>query len=186
MILTRRIWQVVSVLLLVALMTVTLGPKPAYAASTCVKHYTVQNGDSTPKIAHLFGLKWKEIRIANKLDVNYRPQAGDVLCIPAAGSVNTTGKTSTVVVFKASSTGHGVTITLSDLDNKGVFVVKVRDVTYGAGAWHKLGRFKVPRHSQKTSTYILPDKLYGAIYLQVCLKNVTTDESICRTVRHYP
>ncbi len=183
-----RAWRAVSILLLIAMVVIALGPQmTAQAASTtCSRYYTVQKGDRTPTIAHTFGLKWKEIRIANKLDENYQPKAGDVLCIPVKGSVDVNATTHTVMTFKASNIGRSVTVTVADLDNKSAFVVKVRDVTHGAGPWYKLGRFKISRHTQKTASYRLPDTLMSAIYVEVCLKNLITDEIICRTVRHYP
>lgn len=183
-----RVWQAISILLLIAMVVIALGPQAttAQAASTCSAYYTVQKGDRTPHIAHTFGLKWKEIRIANKLDEDYKPRAGDVLCIPVKGSVNVNATTHTVMTFKASNIGRSVAVTVADPEHKSVFVVKVRDVTHGAGSWHKLGRFKISRHTKKTAYYRLPDALMNAIYVQVCLKNVITDERTCRTVRHYP
>ncbi len=183
-----RLWRAVSILLLIAMVGIALGPQAttAQAASTCSTYYTVKQGDTTPKIAHTFGLRWKEIRIANKLDENYKPKAGDVLCIPVKGSVDVNATTHTTMTFKASNVGRSVTVTVADADHKSAFVVKVRDVTHGVGPWYKLGRFTVARHTQKTTSYRLPDALMSAIYVQVCLKDLTTDELICRTVRHYP
>jgi len=36
----------------------------------------------------------------------------------------------------------------------------------------------------KIGSYELPKDLRSAVYLQVCLKNGTTDNVVCRTTRH--
>lgn len=156
---------------------------PAQAKVKCVAYYTVKEGDTTPKIAHTFGLKWGEIANANDLEYPYKLKPGLRLCIPEEGSVEKS-KSTTKGTVTVTSRGNLITITASGFSKKGSYYVKVRDVSTEVGGWHKLGKLSVPKKSSVTGYYVLPKQLKGSIYLQVCLKEGTTDEKICRVVLH--
>lgn len=171
-------------------------PQTAQAATVCASYYTVQEGDTTPKISHTFGLKWREIADANDLDKVWKPVAGTSLCIPAEGSATTTGTsgsgiTTTTSVpsdskasYSAQAVGKNVNITGSNFTKKESFFVKVRDASQNVGGWIKIGNFKIPKNTTKTQSFQLPDSLRSKLYLDVCLKNAMTDEVLCRTVQH--
>jgi len=182
-------------LLLALALVSTSFPANALAATKCVAYYTVQEGDTTPKISKTFGLKWREIANANDLELAWKPVPGTYLCIPAESS--TTGGTSgsgisattsvpsdSKASFSAQAAGNKITITGAGFKNKQVFNVKVRDADQNAGGWVKVGLFKIPKNSTKTQSYPLPDELRDDLYLDICLKNASTDELICRTVLH--
>ena len=168
-------------------------PQIAQAAVKCVAYYTVQEGDTTPKISHTFGLKWREIADANKLDRAWKPVEGTYLCIPEGGSSKTSSKSSglstTTTVpsdnkasFSAQVGGRKVTVNLSNFTKKQVFFVKVRDANQNVGGWTKVGTFRLPKNTTGSKTYQLPDSLRNKLYIDVCIKNASTDELICRTV----
>lgn len=168
-------------------------PHAALAATTCSSYYTVVEGDTTPKISHTFGYKWRDIADANDLDRAWKPVAGTQLCLPAGStkvkSSSKAGVTTDTSVpsdskasFSAQVNRKQVTITASDFTKKQVFFVKIRDANERTGGWTKIGNFKIPKNSAKTQTYQLPQGFRDTAYIDVCLKNASTDELICRTV----
>lgn len=183
-----------ALLLALALVAASF-PTNVLAAAKCVAYYTVKEGDTTPKISKTFGLKWREIAKANDLELTWKPVPGTYLCIPAEGSITrgTSGSgisTTTSVPsdrnasFSAQAAGNKITITGAGFKSKQVFNVKVRDADQNAGGWVKLGLFKISKKTTKSQSYPIPDGLRDDLYLDVCLKNTTTDELICRTVLH--
>jgi len=170
-------------------------PISALAATKCVAYYTVQEDDTTPKVSKTFGLKWREIAKANDLELAWKPVPGTYLCIPAeistAGGISGSGLSATTSVpsdsnasFSAQVIGNKITITGAGFKNKQVFNLKVRDADQNAGGWLKVGLFKIPKKTTKTQSYPLPSALRDNLYLDICLKNASTDELICRTVLH--
>ncbi len=168
-------------------------PQNAQAAVKCVSYYTVQKGDTTPKISHTYGLKWREIADANKLERAWKPVAGTYLCIPDGATVKEgssgSGISTTTTVpsdkkasFSAQVGNRKVTVNLSSFTKKQVFFVKVRDAAQNFGGWTKIGTFRVPKSTTASKSYQLPDALRNKLYIDVCLKNASTDELICRTV----
>jgi hypothetical protein len=170
----------ISALLVAAIFAAAL-PQPARAA-TCARYYTVKEGDTTPKIAHTFDLKWGVIAKANKLNYPYKLKAGQVLCIPGEASTESTGES---ISYKVVARGSTVTVTVTNPPNKRAYYVRVRDVSAGAGDWFKIGKFKVKKNETNTAVFSIPKELRTKLYLQVCLKNATTDELTCRTALHY-
>jgi LysM repeat protein len=170
-------------------------PANALATTKCVAYYTVQEGDNTPKISKTFGLKWRQIAKANDLELAWKPVPGTYLCIPAEGSTASgtsgSGLSTTTSVpsdsnasFSAQAVGNKITINAAGFKNKQVFIVKVRNAHQNAGGWLKVGLFKIPKKTAKTESYSLPQSLRDNLYLDICLKNASTDELICRTVLH--
>jgi LysM repeat protein len=185
-----KIWLVV---LFVFVLIAGNTPQNASAATTCRTYYVVQEGDTTPKISHTFDLKWREIADANDLPYTWKPVTGTKLCIPGdESSSSSSSSSSTSTSFpedsKASYTakvvGKNVYITLSNFSKKQAYYVKVRDGTSWIGGWNKIGTVKVPKKTSVTKRYTLPEDLKGAIYIDVCVKNATTDSLVCRTVMH--
>lgn len=172
-------------------------PQDAQAAVKCVAYYTVQEGDTTPKISHTFKLKWREIADANDLERAWKPVSGTYLCIPEGGSSETGSKSSGLSTttkvpsdskasFTAQVGGRRVTVNLSDFTKKQVFFVKVRDAAQNVGGWTKIGTFRIPKSTTSSKVFQLPDSLRSKLYIDVCLKNASTDELICRTVLNTP
>ncbi len=172
-------------------------PHNASAAVKCVAYYTVKEGDTTPKISHVHGLKWRDIADANDLERAWKPEEGVRLCIPAGGSVSTstdeesTGLTTTTSVpsdsrgkFTAEVYGNRIYITTTNFANRRAYYLKVRDAEESIGGWEKLGSFKASKNTTETRLYTLPKDLRDAFYLDVCLKNATTDDLVCNTVLH--
>jgi len=183
-----------ALLLALALVSASF-PANVLAATKCIAYYTVQEGDTTPKISKTFGLKWREIANANDLELAWKPVPGTYLCIPAesstAGGTSGSGLSATTSVpsdsnasFSAQVIGNKITITGAGFKNKQVFNLKVRDADQNTGGWVKLGLFKIPKKTTKIQSYPLPSALRDNLYLDICLKNASTDELICRTVLH--
>jgi hypothetical protein len=183
-----------AVLIALALVTGSL-PRSANAATKCVEYYTVQEDDTTPKISQTFGLKWREIADANDLERAWKPVPDTYLCIPAAdgaakrssgGGLSTTTSvpSDSKASYSAEVVGRKVTINTSNFSKKQVFFVKVRDANQNIGGWLKVGTLRLPKNTAKTQTYPLPDGLRDKLYIDVCLKNASTDELICRKVLH--
>lgn len=186
--------MLISALLALAVLAASV-PQPA-AAATCATYYTVQEGDTTVKIAKSHGVKWREIAIANKIKYPYDDfEVGQQLCIPpkstsssnSSSSSNTNENTNTVKAqVSVSISGNRLVITVSKLVKKSVFYVKVREASVGVGGWEKVGTLKAPKTDAKTISLTLPDEFRNDTYLNVCLKDMTTDELICRSAVRLP
>ena len=67
-----------SAFIVIALVVAAL-PQSAHSAAKCIAYYTVKEGDTTPYIAHTFGMKWGDIALANKLEYPYKLKPGQRL-----------------------------------------------------------------------------------------------------------
>jgi LysM repeat protein len=156
-------------------------PRPALAA-TCETYYTVKPGDTKTSIAKKFGLDWLDIADANDMDSTDKPVVGDRLCIPYK---NDEDQANPNMRLRVGVTHTALTLTITGLsDKKAVFIVRVRDARVSIGGFYKLGRMKAKKSSTNKATFAIPKELNKTLYLQVCVKNSTTDEMICRTVVH--
>ncbi len=157
-------------------------PQPALAV-TCARYHTVKAGDTTASIAHTYKLKWREIAQANNLTYPYNLKVGQRLCIPTTSAISTAAAAADRLKMGVRSVGSTVTITVTSAE-KSAFYVRVRDAGVGVGGWFKLGILRAKKNTQTTLSFSLPRELRDKLYLQVCLKNGTTDELACRTVIH--
>ena len=176
---TRRTFRFTAIAVCLAMLLAVIAsalPHPAIAKTPCDSYYKVKEGDTSSKIAHTFGLKWKEIALANNIKDPSKLKVGQVLCIPP--------KAYTTETIFVTVIGRRVQITASGFTTKNLFYVKVRDGSVGLGGWYKIGVFKIDKNKKVTETYVLPKELSQAQLVTVCLKNATTDELLCRTVVH--
>jgi len=158
-------------------------PQPAQAAS-CASYYYVRAGDTPVSIAQHFDMKWGLIAKANKLVYPYKLTVGQRLCIPPKDAEEK-DENATKFKYTATATRSAIIITISGLSTKKAgFNVRARNATASVGGWIRLGHFKVKKGSTTKVTYTIPSELRKVTYIQVCLKNVTTDELTCKTVIH--
>ncbi len=170
-----------SLLLVVTLVSAAL-PQPAQAA-TCRTYHTVKSGDTTVSIAKTYGLKWRVIAEANDMEYPYDLDVGDKLCIPPKAEDDDTN-IADELKMTVKAVGNTVTITVKGLTAKASFYVRARDGNASVGGWHKLGVMRAKKKVTSSTSFILPRELREKLYLQICLKNGTTDEMACRTVVH--
>ena len=174
-----------TVLLALALLAAAL-PQPVQAATNpnapCVANYTVMKGDSTSSIAHNFGLGWWEIAKANSLTKPYKLKVGQTLCIPPKGWAGQKASGN----MTATAIGAKVTITVSGFDARYIWAVNAKDTTGNLTGNYKLGQMVIPKTTAVTQVFLLPTELRNAPYLTVCLKNLTTNDKVCRYIIHYP
>ena len=174
-----------TVLLALALLAAAL-PQPVQAATNpkapCVANYTVMKGDSTSSIAHNFGLGWWEIAKANSLTKPYKLKVGQTLCIPPKGwaGQKVAGNMSAYAI------GAKLTISVSAFDARYIWTVKAKDTTGKVTGDYKLGQMVIPKNTSVTQVFLLPAELRYTSYLTVCLKNLTTNDKVCRYIIHYP
>lgn len=178
-------------------------PQPAYAqTATCRTYYFVKQGDTTPYIAHTFGLKWIQIAAANNLEKGEKPEVGSRLCIPFEDFEANVGRNKDKdddedrrssrrrnvpesdprATIQATASGGRIHLTLARFEEEHEYRVKVRDANVGVGGWETLGRITIDDDDRQTFSYDIPDKLEDVLYLNVCLKDQRTDELICRVV----
>jgi LysM repeat protein len=180
---TRK--SVFSLLLALVLLAAFL-PQPAQAA-TCRTYHLVRESDTTPFIAHTYGLKWHEIADANDLKTGVKPEVGQVLCIPTPEE-ETTGRKVTVrpstdknAGIQVSVSGNRIILKLSNFSKEHMYRVKVRDESLAVGGWSKLAVITIEKNKTRTFRYKVPEDLAGVSTLNVCLKDMVTDELTCRT-----
>lgn len=157
-------------------------PQPVQAV-TCARYHIVKAGDTTSSIAHTYKLKWREIAQANNLTYPYNLKVGQKLCIPTTSAIPTAAAVADRLKMSARAVGSTVTISVTSSE-KAAFYVRVRDAGVGVGGWFKLGILRAKKNTQTSLSFTLPKELRDKLYLQVCLKNGTTDELACRTVIH--
>jgi hypothetical protein len=174
--LTRMVWMTTTVILILAVISAAF-PQQGFAAS-CQAYYKVQKGDKTGTIARMYDLKWIEIAAINNLSRPYELSEGQLLCIPFKQSVSLKNNVT------ISNINNSIKITAADFRTSGSYYVKVRDITSGQGKWYKLGNMKIAKNRMVSRQYLLPKQLNSSIYFQVCLKNGTSNEVICKNVRH--
>ncbi len=176
---SQRIFRLTALaicfMMLLSVFTAAL-PHPALAKTSCDSYYKVREGDTSSSIAHTFGLKWKDIALANNIKDPSKLKVGQILCIPP--------KPYTTETVFVTVIGRKVQITASGFSTKSLFYVKVRDGYGGLGDWYKIGGLKIEKNKKVTETYLLPKELSKAKFITVGLKNATTDELITRTVVH--
>lgn len=177
----HRMIALIGTFILIALIAAAL-PKTAHAASKCVAYYTVKEGDTTPYIAHTFGMKWGDIALANNLTYPWKLKPGQRLCIPSEDNVKVLKEKPSKGSINAYNRGNFVVVSASSFPKKSAFYVKVRDITQSAGKWYKLGSLKAPKKSTVTKLFALPKELRSSIWLQICTKEATTNKSTCQTV----
>ena len=160
-------------------------PQPAQAA-TCRTYHYVRSGDTTVSIAKTYGLKWREIADANNLDYPYDLDVGDRLCIPFKDEdKDEDDADDTEFRLSIVATHNAINVTVSGLNvKKASFKIRARNSTTGVGGWVTLGTFKAKKKDTKKMVYTIPAELRSSLYIQVCLKNQTTDELTCKTVIH--
>ncbi len=73
-------------------------------------------------------------------------------------------------------------VKLSGFTEKNQLRLKVREATQGIGGWKSLGTVKVDRKTDTTTTFPIPKTLAKKIYLNVCMKNMTTNVLTCKVV----
>lgn len=161
----------------------SLLPQPAQAATnvTCSQYYSVQSGETLTFIAAKFNVTLTELANANNLKDPYVIFVGQQLCIPAtSGTTTTTTTTSTTTDFKVESRdAKTIVITVSNFPKKAVYYVKGKNAYRGDYSWYKFGRIKTSKTGSSTTTLRLPKELRGKDYMQICLKNATTDAVRC-------
>jgi len=180
---TNRFTLLRHTLAILIVLSMLLGafPRPALAA-TCESYYTVKSGDTKTSIAKKFGLDWSDIADANDMDNSDKPKVGDRLCIPFKDDEDQANPN---MRLRVGVTHTALTLTITGMsDKKAVFIVRVRDARVGIGGFYKLGRMKAKKSSTNKATFAIPKELNKILYLQVCVKNSSTDEMICRTVLH--
>jgi LysM repeat protein len=177
----HRMIVLMSVFIVIALIVATL-PQSAHAAPKCVAYYTVQEGDTTPYIAHTFGMKWGDIALANDLVYPWKLKPGQRLCIPSEANVEALKESPSKGNINVYNRGNFIVASASSFPKKSTFYVNVRDITQSVGKLYKLGSFKVPKKGSVTKLFTLPKELRSAIWLQICTKEATTNKTTCKTV----
>jgi LysM repeat protein len=171
-------------------------PQPAQAA-TCRAYYTVRDGDTTPYISQTFNLKWRDIAGANNMAPSDKLTVGRVLCIPPESastrttSVTTTGGNKTKVdvpetdknaVILFTITAGRLGLTTKSFSENHSYLVKARDAGAGSGGWYKIQVISVNKSKTQNFNFDVPSDLRSIPVLNVCLKDIYSDELICRRV----
>ena len=178
---TTQVSITLSALLILTLLASML-PQPAQASDLnatgiCAKRYIVKNNESLTDVAHRFGIKWRELAIANKIKSPYTIDAGTELCIPSsAGTDSSDANTGTVTVY--TSAGR-VYITTASFTEDVTYMVKARDAK---GNLIPLGKINVRRKARQTQSLTYPSNLRASATAEFCLKNQSTDVQNCFTV----
>lgn len=103
---------------------------------------------------------------------------------PARAAVGVTAfaKPETGYTFTPWIRDYKVIVYLTGFTYRHVYQLKIRDVTKGAGPWYKLDTLHIRKGRTIYQGYYLPKALTYSRYLQICLKDQTSDRLICRTV----
>lgn len=170
-------------------------PQPVQAATTCRAYYTVKDGDTTPYISHTFNLKWRDIAKANDMDPGDKLTVGDRLCIPPESastkdeSSSTTSGNKTKVrvpetddnaVVLVSISGGRIGLTTRRFSVNHTYLVKARDATLSIDGWYKIEVIRIKKTTTQNFNFNVPKDLRSIPVLSVCLKDMYSDELVCR------
>jgi LysM repeat protein len=182
----QRLGRLTLIALVALAMLASALPQPVQAAveaqAPCTSNYIVLKGDTTTSIARKFNLGWWEIAKANNMPKSTKPKVGQALCIPPKGWASQT----VAGTMTAYAVGAKLTVTVSNFDARYLWTVKVKDTTGKNTTDYKVGRMIIPKNTKVTQAFLLPSELRNTPYLTVCLKNLTTNDKICRYIIHYP
>lgn len=182
----RAKFLALSMLLVLFVLAASLPPvalAAPQAATTCANFHTVRSGDSTARIAHTYGVSWKEIAAANKLTAPYTLKVGTRLCIPPVPTTTSTSSATTGPRFTVNLFGSGDRFWISTAGFSGAhgFNVKVRSAAIGKNPWYILGRLSTQQSDQNRVIYSFPTQLAGRS-VTICLKDLTTNDLLCKNV----
>ena len=104
---------------------------------------------------------------------------------PQAAQAKASSQRETNPTFYAIIQNNKIVVVLEDFKYNHKYILKARDVTSGAGAWQKIDTLKVLKGQDYRLGYYLPGKLFLKRYIQVCLKDLTNNQKICRTTLNY-
>ncbi len=184
---TQTITRLTSVLLVLAVLTVTLiqpsETNLAFAA-TCVKYHVVQAGDTLSTLAQTYGVKIEDLASANNLTSPYVIYIGQSICIPATTTV-TTGTTGTTT----TATSKKPTLLILNFSRK-VYVQVTnfpKNTTYYVRAgnredWVRIGRLRTNKDGNASDIFRIPAAVDKTSNLSICLKNVITEVVVCHTI----
>ncbi|HEX7976479.1 MAG TPA: LysM peptidoglycan-binding domain-containing protein [Anaerolineales bacterium] len=192
----------VSAMFALALLAAAL-PQTAQAASACAKNYTVVAGDNLSGIAFANNTTVLDLANANNLKDPYVLTIGQTLCIPGSASTNNTSNTSSTSSSASSSsstsaitttntsapvlivtrTTQGFTLQAKNFAAKSSYIVKVGEGRYGITDWIRLSRLRTTKDGTYEKSYRLDREMRAVSVLTVCVKNATSDQTLCRTVR---
>ena len=107
-------------------------------------------------------------------------------------SITTSSKTPTATPKTSNkSTNTGPTIMAGFLDNyvqievsnfpgNTVYYVRTNEGSYRGGQWYHLGRLRTNRNGKASAAYRLPEVFNKAGQINICVKNVWTDATLCQ------
>lgn len=99
---------------------------------------------------------------------------------PAQAAVTANPRKETGYTFNTWIRDYKVIVYLTGFTYKHVYQLKIRDVSKGAGAWYKVDMLHIRKGVTIYQGYYLPKALTYSRYLQICIKDQTTDQLICR------
>ena len=81
--------------------------------------------------------------------------------------------------------GDRIFVDASNFDQKSFVKVRVRNPDRIAGGWFVVGTLRIPAKRSVRGVFDLPKELEHLLYVNVCLKDQTTDETYCDIVVNY-
>lgn len=184
-----RLSGLVSLVLALALLAVSL-PQPA-AAQTCSRNHTVAAGETVSNIAETYKVTVTELATANNLKEPFTIYIGQVLCIPASTTATTTTTSTTAGSSSTSNTrtllvaisGNKILISADNYPKQNSYNVRVGEKRSTFGKWIRLGRVRTTKEGSVDATFLFPKGLRNSRVIDVCLKNLVTDDISCARVR---
>lgn len=184
---SSSLYRRVSLILVFILMLLIFSSPDTVQAGSCRTYHWVKEGETTAYIAKTYGFKWREIAEANDLDLFIRPEVGTRLCIPPEKQVKkpVLPKKEQKARIDMFINGDRVYITVERYSRSHTYRVKARSLRLGAGGWFNLGYMETPEQMTQSFVFVIPSELRSLTTVSICLKDLQSDELICRKV-DYP
>lgn len=165
---------------LLLILSFLLLPHPVQAAG-CGTYHWVQSGQTTAYIAHTYGFKWREIAEANGMQTHEKLVVGTRLCIPfqkkeEAPALPKSEPEANIAVF---INGDRVYFSIDDYREAHEYRVKARKIKTVKGGWFNLGYMAVLEKEPQSFVFDIPVQLRNSDALNVCLKDMQSNELIC-------
>jgi LysM repeat protein len=177
----------VIIMLIAALLVITflLAYRPQPAQAACSFKYTVQSGDTLYGIAATYLVTFDDLVTANKLKEPYWIYVGQVLCIPPGATIpEQTAIAGATAVPKKGPTitplnlGDIAWIGLSNFPKQRIYYVNIYPASryYWSYPSYKIGMITTDKTGAYGAWFHLPNAVYSAQTITICIKDVITDE----------
>ena len=175
--LRRSAWIGLGVILVIGAFLLAALVVPARAES-CMAKYTVGASETLQDIADLYKVRLRDLARVNSLKKPYRIEKGQVLCIPSQNSQSSdpTPGPNDGFTFDVSFLSTTFIIEAGNMPGRNTYYVILENDTRRI----KAGMLRTANGGKVRMIFDLNEPMRSSKEVNVCLKNITSNASVCR------